>query len=292
MTMLIKGGLLHTMTAPEPFVGDVLVKDGRIAAVAEELPLPEEGAGCVLEAHGLTILPGLTDLHIHDGPEVDGRVLESAQASGVTAGLIWPEEEGACQVVFTEERRGTNICKIQPTRYTDAQLHARILALVENGQRIACEVDSAKTCRRVLHACHSSPVKMLLADLHGCEDLLEAVALAGCDVVLGVSGSRTVQPWTMVSRLTAFGVRVALSCGYPHAKLCHLPLCAALSVREGMERQRAMRTVTEAPAAILGLAEAGRIAPGCRADFVIYDGDPLLLATSHVMTIAGGKIRH
>lgn len=292
MTMLIKGGLLYTMTAPEPHVGDVLVKDGRIAAVAEEIPVPEEGAGCVLEAHGLTILPGLTDLHIHDGPEVDGRVLESAQASGVTAGLIWPEEEGACQAVFTGERRGTNICKIQPARYTDAQLHARILALAEDGQRIACEVDSAKTCRRILQACHSSRVKMLLANLHGCEDLLEAIALAGCDVVLGVSGSRAGQPWKMARRLAELGVRVALSCGYPHAKLCHLPLCAALCVREGMARSRALRAVTEAPAAILGLSEVGRIAPGCRADFAIYDGDPLLLATSHVMTIAGGKIRH
>lgn len=289
--MLIRGGLIHTMEQA-PFVGDILVRGDRIAAVSPHIDPPEDGGVCILEARGLTVLPGLIDVHIHDGPEVDGYILQSEQASGVTAGLLWPEGEGACKILRSGEAQPAPIYTIHPEGYTDAQLHARILSLAEGGMRVACEIHSAKECRRILQVVHSSRVKVILAHLHGCEDLLEAIALSGCAAIIGVSGSSAGKPWAMAGRLVELGTSVALTCGYPNAKLRYLPLCAALCVRDGMDWERALHTVTTAPAAILRLPDAGRIAEGCRADFAIYDGDPLLLATSHVMTIAGGKMRH
>ena len=144
----------------------------------------------------------------------------------------------------------------------------------------------------MLATVHSSGVKVMLVHLSGCEQMLEAIAMAECPVIIGVSTARHSSPWKMVRQLDALGVPVALTCNHPGAKLCHLPLCAALCAREGMNRERALHAVTTAPAALLGLSDAGRISVGAQADLAIYDGDPLLLATSHVMTISGGKIRY
>lgn len=288
--MLIRGGLIHTMTAQGTLVGDILIRDGRIVQVGGRIEVPEEP--CILEAGGLTILPGLIDAHIHDGPEMDAGLLRSEQAAGVTSGLLWPEKEDLCSIVSADAKEASTICAIQPAAYTDAQLYNRFLSLAQEGLRPACKIGSSQECRWVLQVVHSTRVKAIMLDLSGCEDMLEAVALACCPVIIGVDSRSTDSPWSMAKKLDAMGVQVALTCSHPNAKLRHLPLCAALCVRDGMDRERALRTVTEAPAAILKLTDAGRIASGCRADFAIYDGDPLLLATSHVMTIAGGKIRH
>ena len=288
--MLIRGGKIHTMTAQGTSTGDILVEGGRIVAVGAGLDAPPDS--CVLDAQGLTILPGLIDAQIHDGPETDDSLLQESQQGGVTTGLIWPEDEGLCRFITREGTRESRIHAVRTERRTDAQLHDTFLTLAESGLRIACEVSSAKECRRVLQAVHSARVKVILAGLAGCVELAEAVALSGCPVILGVAESRGESPWRLAVQLSQLGVPVALSCSFPRAKLRHLPLCAALCVREGMERTQAMRMITGAPAGLLGLPDAGCIKPGARADFAIYDGDPLLLATSHVMTIAGGKIRH
>lgn len=288
--MLIKGGTIHTITGQGTIVGDILVKDGKIAAVGGQIEASEDV--CILNAQGLHILPGMIDVHIHDGPEVDAELLRSPQASGVTMGLLWPDDEGTCRTITTNRIEESRIFALQPENYTDAQLHDRFISLAESGKRIACGIKSARECRRILQAIHSTRVKAILVHLSGCEDMLEAVALSGCPVIIGVSDRRTSSPWVIASRLETLGVQVAVTCSYPHAKLRHLPLCAALCARDGMDRKRALHTVTTAPAAILGHSDAGRIAISCQADFAIYDGDPLLLATSHVMTIAGGKIRH
>lgn len=288
--MLIKGGKIHTMTGQGTVVGDILVKDGKIAAVGELVDAPADV--CILDAKGLDILPGMIDVHIHDGPEVDAELLRSPQASGVTMGLIWPDDEGLCRTITSGKIQESRIFSVRPEKYTDAQLHDRFITLAEAGKRIACEINSARECRRILQVVHSTRVKAILAHLSGCEDMLEAVALAGCPVIIGVSDRRSSSPWAVASRLDALGVQVAVTCSYPNAKLRHLPLCAALCARDGMDRERALHTATTAPAATLGRSDVGCIAVGYQADFAIYDGDPLLLATSHVMTIAGGKIRH
>ena len=287
--MLIKGGKICTMTGQGTIVGDILVKEGKIVAVSEQISAPEDDY--TLDAYGLVIMPGMIDAYIHDCPEVDEALLRSSQAAGVTIGLIWPENQGACNMITSESVEETRIFALQPENYTDAQLHDRFISMAEAGKRIGCRINNARECQRVLQVIHSTRVKAILAHLSGCEDMLEAVALSGCPVIIGISDRLHSSPWTIVNRLDALGVPVAVTCSYPNAKLRFLPLCAALSLRDGMDRERALHTVTTAPAAILGRSDAGRVAEGCRADCAIYDGDPLLLATSHVMTIAGGKIR-
>ncbi|SPE43012.1 Allantoinase [Candidatus Sulfopaludibacter sp. SbA3] len=57
--MIVRGGRVVT---PEGVVAaDLAVEDGRIAAIAPELP----GKGEEIDARGLTVFPGLIDVHVH-----------------------------------------------------------------------------------------------------------------------------------------------------------------------------------------------------------------------------------
>ena len=57
----------------------------------------------------------------------------------------------------------------------------------------------------------------------------------------------------------------------------------------GLTHAEAMATITSAPAAIFGLTDLGSLAPGKRADVLIWDGDPLELASAPVSVIIGGR---
>ncbi|WP_125703367.1 dihydroorotase [Lacticaseibacillus daqingensis] len=60
MKTLIK----HAIVAgPNGFTGDLLIEDGRIAAMGSHLATPADAT--VIEAAGATVMPGLVDVHVH-----------------------------------------------------------------------------------------------------------------------------------------------------------------------------------------------------------------------------------
>ncbi len=63
--LLIQNGLLHTMEADEPFVGDVLCVEGKIEQIGKYLPVPD-GAQ-IVDATDMQVFPGLIDAHSHIG---------------------------------------------------------------------------------------------------------------------------------------------------------------------------------------------------------------------------------
>ncbi len=72
-TILIRGGTLLTVTGGTLEESDLLLRDGRIAAIGRGLAAP---AGArVIDASGRFILPGIIDTHSHMGvypwPEVE-----------------------------------------------------------------------------------------------------------------------------------------------------------------------------------------------------------------------------
>ena len=72
------------------------------------------------------------------------------------------------------------------------------------------------------------------------------------------------------------GVPVSLITDHPVVPIEHLITQVALAVREGMDREAALRAVTLNPARVLGVEDrVGSLAPGKDADLVLWSGDPL-----------------
>lgn len=68
--VLIRGGRVHDAVHPEPQAVDILLKDGKIAAMGANLDAPE---GCeVVDASGLDVFPGFVDAHSHIGLDGSG----------------------------------------------------------------------------------------------------------------------------------------------------------------------------------------------------------------------------
>ena len=70
-------------------------------------------------------------------------------------------------------------------------------------------------------------------------------------------------------------------------------MCAAIAVREGMNREDALRAITIEPARICGIADrVGSVEKGKDADMAIFDGDPLdIMCKPSAVIINGDLIR-
>src|ERR1039457_846359 len=75
--MIVRGG---TLVTPDSLIqADLAAEDGRISAIGPDLP----GAALEIDARGLTILPGLIDVHVHFNEP--GRTEWEGAASGSRA---------------------------------------------------------------------------------------------------------------------------------------------------------------------------------------------------------------
>ena len=63
--IFIKNGAIHTAVDPEPFTGDILIKDGKIAEIGQNLTAPADAE--VIDATGLSVYPGFVEAHCHIG---------------------------------------------------------------------------------------------------------------------------------------------------------------------------------------------------------------------------------
>lgn len=64
-TTLIRGGLVHDAVHRDAYVADILLADGKIAAIGTDLTAPADAA--VFDADGLEVYPGFVDAHTHIG---------------------------------------------------------------------------------------------------------------------------------------------------------------------------------------------------------------------------------
>ena len=72
--MLIKNGIIHDAVHPQPYQGDVALREGRIAAIGGSIqPLAGEE---VFDAAGKRVYPGFVDAHSHLGLDGYGKGLE------------------------------------------------------------------------------------------------------------------------------------------------------------------------------------------------------------------------
>ncbi|MBV8350484.1 MAG: amidohydrolase family protein, partial [Mycolicibacterium sp.] len=95
--LLIKGGTIVDGLGGEPYVGDVAVKDGVIAATGTV----SGDAARVIAADGLLVTPGFVDLHTHyDGQAIWSDRMTPSSAHGVTTAVM-----GNCGVGFAPCRK-------------------------------------------------------------------------------------------------------------------------------------------------------------------------------------------
>jgi N-acyl-D-aspartate/D-glutamate deacylase len=96
--LIIRNGTIVDGLGGEPYVGDVAVRDGSIAAVGS---VNGDGAAREIDATGLMVTPGFVDLHTHyDGQSIWSERLTPSSAHGVTTVVM-----GNCGVGFAPCRQ-------------------------------------------------------------------------------------------------------------------------------------------------------------------------------------------
>lgn len=87
------------------------------------------------------------------------------------------------------------------------------------------------------------------------------------------------------------GVKFAMMTDHPVIPLYLLPVCAALSVREGLNEMEALKSISIYAAEIAGIdSRVGSLEVGKDADIAIFDGDPLDYRTKTVKVFVDGDI--
>jgi imidazolonepropionase-like amidohydrolase len=126
--------------------------------------------------------------------------------------------------------------------------------------------------------------------------IVEKIAAAGVPVVTGplitARSKVELRNRTLANPgvLAAAGVMVAIATDHPVVPVHLLPLQAALAVREGMDREAALRAVTINPARIMRVSDRiGSLAPGKDADLVIWSGDPFDVMSRAEAAYIGGR---
>jgi imidazolonepropionase-like amidohydrolase len=90
-------------------------------------------------------------------------------------------------------------------------------------------------------------------------------------------------------KLDRAGVTIAITTDHPVVPIQFLVHQAALSVKEGLDPQTALRALTINPARIAGIDDRlGSIEPGKDADLVIWSGDPLDVLSRVQRALVGG----
>ncbi|MFC5997827.1 amidohydrolase [Quadrisphaera sp. GCM10027208] len=90
--------------------------------------------------------------------------------------------------------------------------------------------------------------------------------------------------------LARAGVRIAITTDHPVVPINFLVHQASLAVKEGLDRDEALRALTINPATIMGLDDrVGSLSPGKDGDVVVWSGDPLDVFSRALRVFVGGR---
>ncbi|MBN1417480.1 MAG: amidohydrolase family protein, partial [Planctomycetes bacterium] len=150
--------------------------------------------------------------------------------------------------------------------------------------RTAGEIDAALRIRAA-----SAPLRLVLVGAADAEDRLDAIREAGAAVILDPLGAESpARALRAPAALETHGIPFAFAADSPE----ELRWSIALARLHGASRRAALAATTETPARLLGIADRfGAISAGRRAHLVVFDGDPLSLASRIVEVIRPEKPR-
>lgn len=150
---------------------------------------------------------------------------------------------------------------------------------------LVVSVDRASDIEALLRFAKEQRIKIVISGGGEAWKLADAIAAAGVPVIVdpllygpGSFDQIAARP-DNAALLQAAGVTVILSSFSTHNART-LSQSAGNAVREGLPHDAAIAAVTSAPARVFGVSDHGQIAPGAKANLVIWSGDPLELLTS------------
>ena len=133
---------------------------------------------------------------------------------------------------------------------------------------------------------------------HGTEahPLADQLAARGVPVLIGPLFTTKSKPelrgrsMRNPGRLARAGVEISIITDHPVVPIDFLVYQAALSVKEGLDRETALRAITLHPARVLGLDDRiGSLEVGKDADLVLWSGDPLDVMQRALRVWIGGR---
>ena len=279
----VKATLAGGVTAIRDCGGDMAamltVRDEMKAAI---------GAGPTIQACGPIICR-----HAGDAGRV-GRVAEGTAGMAVTVDDLVAAGCDFINIMATGARPSgpdTSRWSADAHDYSEAELTAAIAAAKAAGRRIA---SNAQTARDILVVAREGAdsveqgsqlsdaalAEMLAHDVVLVPSLLARHNMQAARRRAGRTDERhdalAAETWQSLRRFYDAGGRIAMGtdCGAPGSRHGDNAQELALLVAAGMAPLAALRAGTRAGADLMGLAEAGRIADGAAADFLIVAGNP------------------
>ncbi len=178
----------------------------------------------------------------------------------------------------------------------DRDLKMESLARVLSGEiPLRVHAHRADDIMTALRIAKEFNVRLIIEHCTEGHKVAEELAKNGVDAVIGpVIINRAKVELKEISLETArvlaeAGVNFAIMTDHPVVPVQHLGISAGLTVRGGLDEEKALRVVTSDAAGILGLADRiGSLEPGKDADVVIMDGHPFDVRSRVVRVLISG----
>lgn len=277
----------------------------------------------VIDSAGATLFAGqgaIIDLADHPDPVVQSRAfqyVELGQTGGRLAGGSRVAAQAALRNALTEakvlaSRTGTKVLaadprlsETAPERPSDALLNrfdaAALVPVVTGAQPLYVHVERAHDIRMALALKNDFP-QLKLVIVGATEGWLAAkeLAAAGVPVLatplndLPADFEHLAATQSNVGRMAAAGVKVSLGAFFDQPRYApqyagNLVALTKIPGAAGLSWDKAMAAITSGPAEAIGMGERfGSLKPGRAGDLVIWDGDPLELASGVVSVFIDG----
>ncbi|WP_335871721.1 amidohydrolase [Bacillus sp. 2205SS5-2] len=97
--------------------------------------------------------------------------------------------------------------------------------------------------------------------------------------------------WNTYWSLMKHGVEVSITTDHPYTPIQYLNICAAIAVREGLDEDLALKTITIYPARNLKVDDrVGSIEEGKDADIVLWNHHPFQFMAKPILTMINGEV--
>lgn len=210
-----------------------------------------------------------------------------------TAGMLRETLQKAKEYMLKSEAAGDDITK--KPQY-DARLEA-LIPVLKKEIPLKAHAHKANDIFTAVRIAKEFDVKMTLDHSTDARCIVDELAEENYPMIVGPSlGHRTKvelinKSFKTAAVLNKAGIKISITTDSPVIPLQHLPICAALAVKDGLDKWEALKAISINPAEILGLEDrVGSIKVGKDADIVIWSADPLQIDAKVEYTIIDGKV--